>query len=341
MPNRWISALVALCFAPASAAAQPVADFYKGKTVTIVVSTGTGGGYDALARGIARHIGRHIPGHPSVLVRNMPGAGGITAMNWFYNTADKDGTILGLVGNGMPLEPLYGTKTARYDATKFNWLGTPSYEVSMVLLWHSVPVNTLDDLRTRETTMGSSGANSTPAFYSRLLNATLGTKMRVIHGYPGQNDALLAMERGELDGYPSVFYSALTSTRPTWLKEKKAKPIIQYGPARLKELPDVPFVTDLLTNEDDKLMMQAASAPQALGRPLLMPPDVPADRLAAMRKALADTFQDAQFQADANKLGLIVNAPQTGQQLQDVIVRAYESPARVVERIRKLNNPGN
>jgi tripartite-type tricarboxylate transporter receptor subunit TctC len=341
MPNRWISALVALCFAPAPAAAQPVADFYKGKTVTIVVSTGTGGGYDALARGIARHIGRHIPGHPSVLVRNMPGAGGITAMNWFYNTADKDGTILGLVGNGMPLEPLYGTKTARYDATKFNWLGTPSYEVSMVLLWHSVPVNTLDDLRTRETTMGSSGANSTPAFYSRLLNATLGTKMRVIHGYPGQNDALLAMERGELDGYPSVFYSALTSTRPTWLKEKKAKPIIQYGPARLKELPDVPFVTDLLTNEDDKLMMQAASAPQALGRPLLMPPDVPADRLAAMRKALADTFQDAQFQADANKLGLIVNAPQTGQQLQDVIVRAYASPARVVERIRKLNNPGN
>jgi tripartite-type tricarboxylate transporter receptor subunit TctC len=270
----------------------------------------------------------------------MPGAGGITAMNWLYNTADKDGTILGLVGNGMPLEPLFGTKTARYDATKFNWLGTPSYEVSMVLLWHTVPVNTLDDLRTRETKMGSSGANSTPAFYSRLLNATLGTKMRVIHGYPGQNDALLAMERGELDGYPSVFYSALTSTRPTWLRDKLAKPIIQYGPQRLKELPDVPFVTDLLKNEDDKLLMQAASAPQALGRPLLLPPDVPADRVDAMRKALGDTFNDPQFKADAEKIGLIVNAPRTGQQLQKVIADAYASPPRVVERIRELNNPG-
>jgi tripartite-type tricarboxylate transporter receptor subunit TctC len=339
--SRWTAALAVLCIAPASASAQSVADFYNGKTVTIVVSTGTGGGYDALARGIARHIGRHIPGNPNVVVRNMPGAGGITAMNWLYNTADKDGTVLGLVGNGMPLEPLFGTKTARYDATKFNWLGTPSYEVSIVLLWHTVPVNSLEDLRTRETTMGSSGANSTPAFYARLLNATLETKMRVIHGYPGQNDALLAMERGELDGYPSVFYSALTSTRPTWLKEKKAKPIIQYGPTRLKELPGVPFVTDLLTNEDDRLMMQAASAPQALGRPLLLPPDVPDVRVDAIRKAVTDTFGDPQFQADANKTGLIVNAPQTGQQLQDVIVRAYASPTRVVDRIRKLNNPGN
>ena len=338
---RWISALAALCFMALPATAQSVADFYKGKTVTIVVSTSTGGGYDTLARGIARHIGRHIPGNPNVVVRNMPGAGGITAVNWLYNTAEKDGTVLGLVQNGTPLEPLFGTKAARYDATKFNWLGTPSYEVSMVLLWNTVPVNTVEDLRTRETTMGSSGANSTPSFYTRMLNATLGTRMRLIHGYPGQNDAFLAMERGELDGYPSVFYSALTSTRPTWLKDKKAKAIVQYGPERLKELPEVPFATDLLASEDDRLLMQAGSAPQALGRPLLMPPDVPADRVAAMRKALADTFNDPQFKADAEKIGLIVNAPRTGEQLQDVIARAYASPTRVVERIQKLNNPGN
>jgi tripartite-type tricarboxylate transporter receptor subunit TctC len=189
--------------------------------------------------------------------------------------------------------------------------------------------------------MGASGANSTPAFYTRLLNATLGTKMKLIVGYPGQNDAFLAMERGELDGYPSVFYSALTSTRPTWLKEKKAKAIVQYGPQRLKELPNVPFATDLITNEDDKLLMQASSAPQALGRPLLLPPDVPADRVAALRKALMDTFIDAQFKADAAKIGLIVNAPQTGEQLQKVIADAYRAPTRVVERLRKLNNPGN
>jgi tripartite-type tricarboxylate transporter receptor subunit TctC len=335
-----IMALAAAMACASTATAQSAADFYKGKTVTIVVSTSTGGGYDALARGIARHLGKHIPGNPNVVVRNMPGAGGITAVNWLYNTAEKDGSVAGLVQNGTPLEPLFGTKAARYDATKFNWLGTPSYEVSMVLVWNTVPVNSVKDLQTRATTMGSSGANSTPSFYTRMLNATLGTKMRLIYGYPGQNDAFLAMERGELDGYPSVFYSALTSTRPTWLKEKKAKPIVQYGPHRLKELPDVPFATDLITNEDDKLLMQASSAPQALGRPLLLPPGVPADRVAAMRKALADTFTDPQFQADARKIGLIVNAPQTGEQLQKVIADAYKTPSRVVDRLRKLNNPG-
>jgi tripartite-type tricarboxylate transporter receptor subunit TctC len=336
---RTLALIAALALSGAPAQAQSVADFYRGKTVTIVVSTSTGGGYDTMARAIARHIGRLIPGNPQVVVRNMPGAGGITAVNWLYNAAEKDGTIAGLVQNGTPLEPLFGTKEARYDATRFNWLGTPSYEVSMVLLWHTVPVNTVEDLKTRETNMGASGANSTPAFYTRLLNATLGTRMKLIVGYPGQNDAFLAMERGELDGYPSVFYSALTSTRPNWLRDKLAKAIVQYGPARLAELPGVPFAPDLLTNEDDKLLMQAAFAPQALGRPLLLPPDVPADRVAAMRKALADTFSDAAFKADAERIGLIVNAPQTGEELQQVIAKAYATPSRVVERLRKLNNP--
>lgn len=322
------------------AQADAVSEFFKGKNVSIVVSTSTGGGYDTMARAIGRHIGKHIPGSPSALVRNMPGAGGITAMNYLYNLAEKDGTVLGLVQNGTPLEPLFGTKEARYDAPKFNWLGTPSVEISMVLLWHTVPVNTVEDLKTKETNMGASGANSTPAFYTRLLNATLGTKMKLINGYPGQNDAFLAMERGELDGYPSVFYSALTSTRPNWLRDKVAKPIVQYGPERLKELPDVPFAPDLLTNADDKLLMQAAFAPQALGRPLVLPPGVPVERVAALRKALADTFADPEFRADAEKIGLIVNAPRTGEQLQDVIARAYQAPSRVIERLQKLNSPG-
>jgi tripartite-type tricarboxylate transporter receptor subunit TctC len=321
------------------ARAQSPADFYKGRTVTAVVSTSTGGGYDAMARTVARHIGKHIPGNPTVVVRNMPGAGGISAVNWLYNVGEKDGTVFGLVSNATPLEPLFGTKEARYDATKFNWLGTPSFEVAMVLLWHKVPVNSIEDLKTKETNVGASGANSTPAFYTRLLNATLGTKMKLINGYPGQNDALLAMERGELDGYPSVFYSALSSTRPNWLRDKQAKPIVQYGPERLAELPAVPFAPDLLQGEDDKLLLQAAFAPLALGRPLLMPPNVPADRVAAMRKALADTFKDAEFQADSEKIGLVVNHPRTGEELQDVIVKAYATPSRVVERLRKLNNP--
>jgi tripartite-type tricarboxylate transporter receptor subunit TctC len=322
-----------------STQAQPAVDFYRGKTVSIVVSSSIGGGYDVMARAIARHIGKHLPGNPNVLVRNMTGAGGITATNHLYNAAEKDGTVIGVVQNGTPFEPLFGTTQARYEAQKFNWLGTPSLEYAMVLLWHTVPVNSVAELKSKETNVGASGVNSTPAFYGRVLNAVLGTRMKLVNGYPGMSDGLIAMERGEIDGYPSAFYSALTSTRPNWLRDKLAKAIVQYGPERLKELPDVPFASDLIVSDDDKLLMQAALAPLALGRPLLMPPGVPAARVAAMRKALSDTFADAEFKVEAEKIGLIVNAPRTGEQLQDVIVRAYATPARVVERLQKLNNP--
>ena len=338
------AAIAALLCVTASLATSParadgLADFYKGKTVSLVVGSSTGGGYDTMTRAIGRFIGKHIPGAPTVVVRNMPGAGGITALNYIYNAAERDGTVLALVQNNTPLEPLFGTRQARYDATRLNWLGTPSFEVAMVLLWHTVPVNSLADLKSHETQMGASGANSTPAFYARLLNATLGTRMKLINGYPGQNDALLAMERGELDGYPSVFESALTSTRPTWLPEKLAKAIVQYGPERLADLENVPFAPDLIANEDDKLLMQAGFAPLALGRPLVMPPDVPPDRVAAMRTALAETFADPEFLAEGARMGLAVNAPRTGEQLADVIARAYQSPPRVIERLQKLNNP--
>jgi tripartite-type tricarboxylate transporter receptor subunit TctC len=331
--------MVGLMLAAPAARADGIADFYKGKTVALVVGSSTGGGYDTMTRAVGRFIGKHIPGNPTVVVRNMPGAGGITAMNYIYNAAERDGTVLGLVQNNTPLEPLFGTKQARYDATRLNWLGTPSFEVAMVLLWHTVPVSSVADLKSRETQMGASGANSTPAFYTRLLNATLGTRMKLVNGYPGQNEALLAMERGELDGYPSVFQSALTSTRPTWLADKLAKAIVQYGPERIAELGDVPFAPDLLTNEDDRLLMQVGIAPLALGRPLVMPPEAPPERVAAIRKALADTFADPEFLAEGERMGLAVNAPRTGAQLQDVIARAYQSPPRIIERLQKLNNP--
>jgi tripartite-type tricarboxylate transporter receptor subunit TctC len=175
-----LCALVATCATPAKADA--IADFYRGRTVTVVVSSSAAGGYDTLARLIARHMANHMPGNPVFIVRNMPGAGGMTATNFLYSNADKDGSVMGLVQNNTPFEPLFGTKEARYDPTKFNWLGSPSSETAMVLLWHTVPVNSLADLRAREVTVGVSGANSTPAFFTRLLNATLGTKMKAING---------------------------------------------------------------------------------------------------------------------------------------------------------------
>jgi tripartite-type tricarboxylate transporter receptor subunit TctC len=319
-------------------AASP-ADFYRGKTVTIIVSSSAGGGYDTLARTLARHMGRHVPGNPAVVVRNMPGAGGMTATNFLYNNAERDGSVIGLVQNNTPFEPLFGTKEARYDPIKFNWLGSPSSETAMVLLWHEVPVDTVAELRTREVAVGVSGANSTPAFFTRLLNAVLGTRMKAINGYPGQNDVLLAMERGELDGHPSAFFSSVRSTRPTWLRNKLAKAVLQYGPEKLAELPDVPFAPDLVTSDEDKLVMQAAFAPLALGRPFVLPPGVPTERVAALRAAFAAAMADAEFLAEGERVGLGLNAPRTGMQIQELMERAYRSPPAVIERLRQLNAP--
>jgi tripartite-type tricarboxylate transporter receptor subunit TctC len=323
----------------ASAKADAVADFYKGKAVTVVVSSSAAGGYDTIARAVARHMGKHLPGNPAFIVRNMPGAGGMTATNFLYNNADKDGSVIALVQNNTPFEPLFGTREARYDPVKFNWLGSPSAETAMVLLWHTVPVNSIADLKVREVAVGVSGANSTPAFFVRLLNATLGTRMKPINGYPGQNDVLLAMERRELDGHPSAFFSSVRSTRPNWLSDKTAKAIVQYGPEKLAELPDVPFAPDLVGNDEDALVMQAAFAPLVLGRPFLMPPGLPAERVAALRQAFAATMTDPEFLAEGEKIGPGRNAPRTGEQIQAVMERTYQSPPRVIDRLRQLNTP--
>jgi tripartite-type tricarboxylate transporter receptor subunit TctC len=321
------------------AKADVVAEFYHGRTVTVVVGSNAAGGYDTFARAVARYMGKHIPGRPTLIVRNMPGAGGMTAANFLYNNADKDGSVIGLVQNNTPFEPLFGTKEARYDPVRFNWLGSPSVETAMVLLWHAAPVNSVAELREREVAVGVSGANSTPAFFTRLLNATLGTRMKPINGYPGQNDVLLAMERREIDGHPSAFFSSVRSTRPSWLRDKTAKAIVQYGAEKLAELPDVPFAPDLVGNDGDRQVMQAAFAPLALGRPLLMPPGVAAQRVAALRAAFAATMADPDFLAEGERVGLGLNAPRSGEQIQEVVERAYQSPPRVIERLRQLNAP--
>src|SRR5215510_9199510 len=336
------ASLFALCGLVATsvpqATADAIADFFRARTVTVVVSSSAAGGYDTLARVIARHIGKHIPGNPAFIVRNMPGAGGITATNFLYNNAERDGSVIGLVQNNTPFEPLFGTKEARYDPIKFNWLGSPSSETAMVLIWHTVPVSSVADLTTHEVTVGVSGANSTPAFFTRLMNAMLGTKMTPINGYPGQNDVLLSIGRHELDGNPSAFFSSVCTTRPGWLREKTARAILQCGPQKA-ELDDVPFAPDLVASDDGRLVMQAAFAPLALGRPFLVPPGVPSERVVVLRKAFAATMADPDFLAEAETMGLGVNAPRTGEQMQEVMDRVYRSPPRVIDRLRQLNVP--
>ena len=221
----------------------------------------------------------------------MAGAGGIVATNHLFNVAAKDGTVIGGVQNNTPFEPLFGAKGPSYDPLKFNWLGTPSIEVAMLTVWHKAPVSTWQEAQKTEFTVGSSGVNSTPSFYGRLLNETLGLKQKIIVGYQSQTHAFLAMERGEVDGYPSVFYNSLMATRPNWLKDKMIKLLVQMGLEKERNIPDVPFALDLLTNPDDKLLSIAAYAPLQAGRPYLMPPGVPADRVAAM-----DTAHDGDVQ---------------------------------------------
>jgi tripartite-type tricarboxylate transporter receptor subunit TctC len=320
----------------AGAKAQSLEDFYRGKTISLVVSSSAGGGYDTLSRAVARHLGKHIPGNPAVVVRNMPGAGGIVATSFIAKVAPRDGLTIAGVQNNTPFEPLFGTKEADYDPTKLTWLGTPSVETGLLIIWHTSPVKTLEDAKHIQITAGASGANSTPSFYSRLLNELLGLKIKVIPGFPGQNEAYLAMERGELDSYGVTFWSSLTSTKASWLRDKKIRILVQYGPQKEAALPDVPYGPDLVKNEDDKLLFEAAYAPLAAGRPFVAPPGLPADRAAALRKAMLDTYKDPEFLAEAAKQGIEINKPTSGEALQAQIARVYKMPARIAERLRKI-----
>ena len=206
----------------------------------------------------------------------------------------------------------------------------------MLIVWHTSPIQTLADAKKFEMTAGASGANSTPSFYARLLNELLGLKIKVIPGFPGQNEAYLAMERGELDSYGVTFWSSLTSTKPNWLRDKLIRILVQYGPEKDADLPNVPYVPDLLKNEEDKLLMEAAYAPLAAGRPFVAPPGMPPERTAALRKAMMETFKDPDFLAEAAKQQLQVDKPRSGEQIQAQIARVYQMPRSVAERLRRI-----
>jgi tripartite-type tricarboxylate transporter receptor subunit TctC len=333
--RRGVLGLFVLAAATLPASAQ--SDFYKDKTVTLILSSAAGGGYDVLGRLIAQHLPKHIPGKPTVVVKNMPGAGGIVAANYLFNVAPKDGLTIGGLQNNVPFEPLFGTKEAKFDPTKFIWLGTPSRETAILTVSGATPIESWEQAKTKEIMVGSSGKNSTPSFYARLLNEVLGLKLKIIVGYQGQTDAFLAMERGELNGYPSVFYNSLMATKPTWVKEGKVKLLVQMGDEKEPAISNVPFMPDLIAKEEDKQLAEVAFAPLSVGRPYLMPPGVPQDRAAIMLKAFTDTFADPEFVEEGNKRGLGIEAPRDGQALQALIERVYKNtPPAIVERIKKL-----
>jgi tripartite-type tricarboxylate transporter receptor subunit TctC len=336
LPSHLIAAL-SLLIGTTAASAQGAADFYRGKEVRLIVAASTGGGYDTYGRTVARHLGEHIPGKPTVIVQNMPAAGGLGAANHTYNVAPKDGTAITLFQNTVPLEPFFENKQAQFDAARFGWLGTPTTEVALYMFWHTSKIRTVKDAQANEYVAGAAGAASTPAFYGRVFNQLFNFKARFIVGYPGQNEILHAMESGEVEAMASPFWSSLKTSRPAWHKEGKIRFLFQYGGSGPHpELKDVPLGVDLLKAEADKTLLVVAGAPLGLGRPFGAPPGVPADRLAALRAALLATFRDPAFIADCAKQRLECDDPKSGEELSALITRAYSAPADVRRRLVEM-----
>jgi tripartite-type tricarboxylate transporter receptor subunit TctC len=308
-------------------------DFYKGKTVRMIISGGVASGYDVYARTVAHHWQRHIPGNPTIVPQNMTGAGGLVPANHLYNVAVKDGTVVAAVQNTVPFEPLFGNKSAMFDAAKFGWIGTPTTEAAVYITYYTSQVKTVGDAQKYPMTVGSVGANSTHAFYARIFNQILGMKAKLVNGYPGSTEIALAMERGEIDGTSAPFWTSLKTQRPDWYPKKLANFLLQYGARSHPELPDVPFALDLVKKEQDRTLLIAASAPLALGRPFAVPPDVPADRLDILRKSFLETMRDPEFIKDCESQHIECGDVHTGPELAATIKQIYDMPADMRDRL--------
>jgi tripartite-type tricarboxylate transporter receptor subunit TctC len=236
----------------------------------------------------------------------------------------------------IPFSPLFGTPQARYDATKFNWLGSSNPETAFLTVWHTAPVNTLADVQRRETTVAASGSAGAPAFFARMLNDVFKTKLKIVVGYPGSAEMFMAMENGEVEGFPSAFTTDFTALKPNWMKERKVKLLIQYGSHREEGFPTVPFAPDLISDPDDRAVMEAAFGLLDIGRPFLLPPGVPEDRVALMRKALKDVFEDPAIVSEADRLSIGIDHAQSGEAVQEIVNRVYQTPPRAIERVRRL-----
>jgi tripartite-type tricarboxylate transporter receptor subunit TctC len=311
--------------------ADDVQSFYAGRTISIVIGTSAGGGYDLYARVLAKYLGRHIPGNPTVVPQNMPGAGTLRAMMYLYAVAPKDGTVIGTFSRSMPLAPVLGLPGANFDATKLTWLGSITKDTVTCISWKTSPVKDWNDLFTSEYKAGGEGKGADPDVYATILKNAFATKTKLVTGYPGSADIMLAMERGELDGLCGVSYSTLRSTHASWLSEKSINFLNQGALEPDPALPNVPSLLDLAKTDDQKAMLTLLLAPQAMARPFAAPPGVPADRAKALQTAFDETVRDPDFVAEAGKLGLDVN-PMTGAQVESLLTTLYATPKPVVKQ---------
>jgi tripartite-type tricarboxylate transporter receptor subunit TctC len=324
--------LLCTCAAASASAQGDVTAFYKGKQLRMIVGSAVGGGYDLFARIVARHIVHHIPGNPSVIVQNQPAAGGVVMTNQLYGQGPKDGTVIGVPINGLPTAPLLQSGT-QFDATKLIWLGSTNREAYVAFVWHTVPVESIAELTAKEVVVGATTPGTTMVDFPLLVNDVLGFKFKVVRGYQGTPQINLAIERGEVQGMGGLGWASVRAQTPHWISEKKIKVLAQYGFKRNSELADVPTMLELAKSDADRQAMTMLFARTEYGRPYFLPPDVPAERVAALRRAFDATMKDPAFIAEAAKLQFDVD-PLTGEQVQALVAQLAATPREVVTRVR-------
>jgi tripartite-type tricarboxylate transporter receptor subunit TctC len=322
----------------ADALAETPAEFYKGKTVELYIGYSVGGGYDLYGRVLARHIGKFIPGNPTVVPKNMEGAGSLRFANWLFRVAPKDGTVFGTFGRGTAFDPVLGEPGAQFDGTKYTWIGSANDEVSVCVAWQSAGIASFDDLLTKEITVGATGGSSDTDQFPRIMNGVLGTRMRVVSGYPGGNDVVLAMERGEVQGRCGWSWSSVMSTHRAWVDDKKIVTLVQLSLGSHAGLANVPVIADLAKTEEQRQILRLIFARQTMGRPFLAPPGIPGDRAEALRKAFMDTMTDKDFLADAEKAQLEI-APVSGDRVQALVEEIYQTPPEVAKKAAAMLKP--
>jgi tripartite-type tricarboxylate transporter receptor subunit TctC len=328
-----LSVLAPLVAGPA--AAQSVADFYRGKTITMAVGTSPGGDYDLRLRMVARHISKHIPGNPTITVSNMPGGGGLVVANWLANLASKDGTTVVAVTQNLAVHQATGAAGIKFDVREFNWIGNTTDTPNVITAWRATGILTIQDAMERELVVGATGRASGSFLYPYSLNQLVGTKFKIVTGYPGGNDVNIAMERGEVGGRGSNSWAAWKSTRPQWVAEKKIVNLVQVALRRNAELAEVPTMMELAKNDDDRQVLAFISADTAISRPLTTNAGVPADRVEALRRAFDATMKDPAFLAEAAKTETDIS-PMTGEEVQKIAVSTINTPPTVLKRANAL-----
>lgn len=320
---------------PGAAAADPVGDFYKGKVVQIIIATGPGAQYDFIGRAVARHFGKYIPGNPTITPQNMVGASGFRAANHLYTVAPKDGTVIGTFNNAVAFYQAMKQPGIQYKAEDFSWVGAVPQDTPLVSVWYTTGVKTIEDAKQKEVIMGATGAGGNFAGHVALLNSVLGTKFRIVTGYDGGNSINLAIERGEVQGKANTTWAAFKTITPEWVKDNKIVPLVQFGFTKDPELPNVPLLTELATNDDERRMFELVCSTAAMGQPFATPPNTPKDRLAALRTAFEKTLLDPAFRSDAAKLGQLVEMKATtGEDVTAIVKRTVETPDALAKRLQ-------